>query len=89
MSMDKGLKPRNSLARHRNVLSRDERIDSLKDVEKWEDGMSVFGLPKVANRKAVTKKDKVEGEAEATEGAEAVAEGETPAPPAAEAEKKK
>jgi len=80
MSMDKGLKPRNALARHRNVLSRDERIDALKDIEKWEDDASVFGLPKVANRKAVIKKEKAapaEGAAEAAEG-EAAAEGETP-----------
>ena len=80
MSMDKGLKPRNALARHRNVLSRDERIAALKDIEKWEDGASVFGLPKVANRKAVIKKEKVEpteGVAEGVEG-EAAAESETP-----------
>jgi len=81
MSMDKGLKPRNALARHRNVLSRAERIEALKDVEKWDDDMSVFGLPKVANRKTVTKKGKAEEEApSATEGAEgeATAEAETP-----------
>jgi len=79
MSMDKGLKPRNALARHRNVLSRDERIAALKDIEKWEDGTSVFGLAKVANRKAVIKKEKAaaaEGAAEGAEG-EAAAEGDT------------
>ena len=80
MSMDKGLKPRNALARHRNVLSRAERIDALKDVEKWDDDMSVFGLPKVANRKTVTKKGKAEEATPAAEGAEgeAAAEAETP-----------
>jgi len=87
MSMDKGLKPRNALARHRNVLSRDERIAALKDIETWEDGASVFGLPKVANRKAVIKKEK----AAPAEGADEVAEGEAPAEgetPEAQAETK-
>jgi len=72
MSMDRGLKPRNALARHRNVLSRDERIAALREIEQWDDEMSIFGLPKVGNRKVVVKKDKVEAKAE--EGA--VAEGE-------------
>jgi small basic protein (TIGR04137 family) len=82
MSMDKGLKAKNALARHRNVLSRSERYDALQEVEKWDDKMSVFGLPKVANRKIVVKKEKAEvaegdveaGEAvEGAEGADAAA----------------
>ena len=76
MSMDKGLKPRNALARHRNVLTRAERVEALKDVEAWEEDTPVFGLPKVAHRKAVTKKEKpVEEAATAAEGAEVAAEG--------------
>jgi len=75
MSMDRGLKPRNALARHRNVLSRDERIEALQEIEQWDDEMSVFGLPKVGNRKVVVKKEKVEAKEE--EGA--VAEGEAAA----------
>ena len=86
MSMDKGLKPRNALARHRNVLSRDERIEALQEIEQWDDQMSAFGLPKVANRKVVVKKIKTEVKAEeavAAEGEEAAegapsAEGEAP-----------
>lgn len=73
MSMDKGLKAKNALARHRNVLSRAERYEALVDVEKWDDEMSVFGLPKVANRKIVVKKEKAEvaeGDVEAGEGIE-------------------
>lgn len=75
MSMDKGLKTRNALTRHRNVLSRAERYAALQDVEKWDDDMSIFGLPKVANRKIVVKKIKDEvaaGDVEAGEAAEGV-----------------
>lgn len=81
MSLDKGLKARNALARHRNVLTRDERVEALKDVDKWEEGQSVLGLPKVAHRKAAAKKGKSAAQeaAEGAEGAEAAegAEGET------------
>jgi len=61
MSMDRSLRSKSTLARHRNVLSRAERIGVLKDTGRWEDGRLVTGLPKVAHRKAsVGKKDKVE-----------------------------
>jgi len=60
MSMDKGLKAGNALSRHRNVLTRDERIAALKDIEKWTEEMGVYGLPKVAHRKMATKKGKDE-----------------------------
>ena len=68
MSIDPSLKVRNALARHRNVLSRAERVEILKDEERWSEGDSLLGLPKVAHRKvAAGKKDKaVEKEAEAT-----------------------
>jgi len=74
MSIDPSLKVRNALARHRNVLSRAERVEILKDEERWSEGDSLLGLPKVAHRKTATgKKTK---EVEATE-AEAGAETET------------
>lgn len=61
MSMDRSLRSKSTLARHRNVLSRAERIGVLKDTGRWEDGRLVTGLPKVAHRKAsVGKKEKVE-----------------------------
>lgn len=70
MSIDPSLKLKNALVRHRNVLSRAERLDVLKDEERWNEGDSVMGLPKVAHRKsAAGKKTKAEGEAAATEGA--------------------
>ncbi|MCH7813434.1 MAG: small basic protein [Planctomycetes bacterium] len=61
MSLDKSLKSKSALARHRNVLTRAERIDRLKDEVRWEEGTSPFGLPKIVNRKvsAGTKEKKV------------------------------
>ena len=67
MSLDRSLKSANALIRHRNVLTRDERLDKLKEEEKWRDGMSVFGLPKVAHRKAaLAKSEKAEVPADGT-----------------------
>ncbi len=61
MSVDKSLKSKNTLQRHRNVLTRAERILHLKETGKWTDDSSPFGLPKVVHRKAaVGKKDKAE-----------------------------
>ncbi|MBO1223017.1 MAG: small basic protein [Candidatus Scalindua sediminis] len=51
MSIDKSLVTKGKLARHRNVLSRAERIKFLINENLWEDGRSVFGLPKVKNLK--------------------------------------
>jgi small basic protein (TIGR04137 family) len=71
MSLDRSLKSANSLVRHRNVLTRAERLDKLKEQEKWsEDKNTVFGLPKVAHRKAAVIKSVKE---EAAEGATATA----------------
>jgi len=52
MSMDKSLRSKAALERHRNVLTRAERIEKLKDEAKWEDGKAPYGLPKVAHRKS-------------------------------------
>lgn len=68
MSLDKSLKSRASLARHRNVLSRAERISYLKDTGKWEEDRSPYGLPKVAHRKAAVGKKSKSKKEEATEG---------------------
>jgi small basic protein (TIGR04137 family) len=63
MSLDPSLKSASSLSRHRNVLTRAERLDQLKEEEKWNESKSVFGLPKVGHRKAaVAKAEKVETE---------------------------
>jgi len=70
MSIDRSLKVRGALARHRNVLTRAERIEKLQEDERWTEGESLVGLPKVANRKvAAGKKEKV-APAEAVEATE-------------------
>jgi len=52
MSVDRSLKVKGALSRHRNVLSRAERVELLKDEEHWAEGDAVTGLPKVAHRKS-------------------------------------
>ena len=52
MSIDRSLKIRGALTRHRNVLSRAERVEQLKEEERWKEGDSVLGLAKVAHRKS-------------------------------------
>jgi len=75
MSIDPSLKIKGALTRHRNVLTRTERIEKLRDEERWSEGDSLLGLQKVAHRKShAGRKDKeapaaeaaVEGEAETT-----------------------
>ena len=52
MSIDRSLKTQGSLVRHRNVLTRAERVAKLVEDEKFDiDGDSPTGLPKVAHRK--------------------------------------
>jgi len=70
MSLDRSLKSANALVRHRNVLTRGERLDKLKEEEKWTEAKSPLGLPKVAHRKAaVVKTVKEEAAAEGVAGA--------------------
>ncbi|HDS84433.1 MAG TPA: small basic protein [Phycisphaerales bacterium] len=51
MSVDPSLKVKSALMRHRNVLSREERIKVLQSEDRWKEGDKVMGLPKVAHRK--------------------------------------
>ncbi len=70
MSVHRSLKSTNRLRRQRSVLTRTEQLEALAAEEKWKDGDSVFGLPKVrvfkTKRKVKTKK---EAEGEGAEGA--------------------
>ena len=90
MSIDRSLRLKDALVRHRNVLTRAERIEKLQDEEKWDDSRSVLGLPKVGHRKAHTKKvakvkeEGAEGAVAGAEGAPAAA-GAAPAAPGAAA----
>jgi small basic protein (TIGR04137 family) len=79
MSLDRSLKSANALVRHRNVLTRNERLTQLTDEERWNDSKSVFGLPKVAHRKQTLAKVAKEP------GAEGAVAGATPAGGAAAA----
>ena len=47
MTIDRTLKTSGRLARSRNVLKRGERILQLQNDEKWVEGQSPVGLPKV------------------------------------------
>ncbi|MEE9296380.1 MAG: small basic protein [Phycisphaerae bacterium] len=72
MSRDKSLKGGSALTRHRNVLTRNERIEKLKEDGRWTEDSGPFGLPKVAHRKAsVGTKTKKAAKTEETEAAPA------------------
>jgi small basic protein (TIGR04137 family) len=75
MSLDRSLKTAAGLSRHRNVLTRDERIAKLTESKKFDPAKnSPTGLPKVANRKVVAAaKPKKEAAAEGDAAAAAPA----------------
>lgn len=72
MTMNKSLRIRKGGGGSRGVLSRAERITKLKELERWEDGQSPLGLPKVRVYKISLKKKKKtkadEGEEEGKKG---------------------
>ncbi len=76
MSIDRSLKVKGALERHRNVLSRAERVEQLKEEERWAEGDSLFALPKVAHRKTHAGRKEKEAPAEEV-AAEAVVQRET------------
>jgi small basic protein (TIGR04137 family) len=63
MTIDRSLKVSRGLIKNRSVLTRAERIAKLAESERWKEGDSVFGLPKVRVMKmALKKKKKVKAE---------------------------
>lgn len=68
MTIDKTLKIRRGSITSRNVLKRVERVAKLQEAERWHEGDSVLGLPKVRvqklalKKKKKSKKDEAEGE---------------------------
>ena len=64
MSIDKSLKRKTGGITNRSVLTRAERISTLKEADKWVDGRSPFGLPKVRVLKISLKKVKKDKEEE-------------------------
>jgi len=70
MTIDKSLKVRRGATSSRSVLTRAERLERLKETERWKEGDSPLGLPKVRVRKlAMKKKKKKAKEEEGAEGA--------------------
>lgn len=67
MTIDKSLKTRGRLARTRSVLSRDERIKQMKMDDKWTEGQSPFGLPKLRIVRLVVGKKKKKKAADAAD----------------------
>ncbi len=58
MTIDKSLKIRAGTIRSRNVLTRAERLAKLQESERWSEGDSVLGLPKVLVTRVSLKKKK-------------------------------
>jgi small basic protein (TIGR04137 family) len=79
MTIDKSLRVKAGAIQNRNVLSRAERVLRLKESERWKDGDSVLGLPKVRVLKLALKKKKKAKAEEGAEGAAAPAAGGTAA----------
>ncbi len=81
MSIDPSLKIKGALTRHRNVLTRAERIEKLKEDEQWTEEDSLLGLPKVAHRKSHAGRKEAKEEVAEEVGVEgAIAETTTEAP---------
>lgn len=75
MSVHPSLKTQKS-KRHKSVLKRLEKILRLQKEDKWQEGDSVFGLPKVKVVKLKIRKEKAKApEAEEATAAEAAAAG--------------
>lgn len=58
MTIDKSLKIKAGSVKTRNVLTRAERIEKLKNDERWSEGDPVLGIPKVRVVKISMKKKK-------------------------------
>ena len=58
MTIDKSLKIRRGLTSNRSVLTRPERLARLKALDRWQEGDSPLGLPKVRVQKLTMKKKK-------------------------------
>jgi small basic protein (TIGR04137 family) len=78
MSIHPSLRPSKGKG-HRSVFKRFERIKMLSGKDKWKEGESVFGLPKVKSIKIRVKKEKSEAKVAAEGAAAAPAAGGAPA----------
>jgi small basic protein (TIGR04137 family) len=82
MTIDKSLRVKRGATQNRSVLTRVERIQRLREADRWKEGDSPLGLPKVRVRKLTMKKKKKKKEDEEGATAEGAAAA-TPAPAAA------
>ena len=78
MTIDKSLKIRRGATSSRSVLSRAERLEKLKETDRWVEGQSPVGLPKVRVKKLSMKKKKKKAAGE-EDAAAAPAKGAAPA----------
>ena len=70
MTIDSSLKVKTGMVRTRNVLTRAERLEKLKEADRWSEGDPILGLPKVRVVKVSLrrkKKAKAEEEGDDTE----------------------
>ena len=58
MTIDKSLKIKAGATKQRNVLTRAERLEKLIAADRWKEGESVLGIPKVRVQKLAMKKKK-------------------------------
>ena len=88
MTIDKSLKIRRGATSSRSVLSRAERLEKLKETDRWVEGQSPVGLPKVRVKKLSMKKKKKKAAGE-EDAAATPAKGAAPAKGGAKAPAKK
>jgi len=74
MTIDKSLKIKAGGVKQRNVLTRAERLAKLAATDRWKEGDSVLGIPKVRVQKIVLKKKKKVKKAEDEADGDAAAE---------------
>lgn len=58
MTIDKSLRIKAGATRQRNVLTRAERLAKLIDMDRWQAGDPILGIPKVRVPKLSMKKKK-------------------------------
>ncbi len=68
MTIDKSLKVKRGMNSSRSVLTRVERIKTLQETDRWSEGDSPLGLPKVRVRKLALRKKKKKAKEEEGDG---------------------
>jgi len=58
MTMDRSLRVAAGAIKPRNVLTRAERVERLKALDRFDEDMSIIGMPKVRVQKVSLKKKK-------------------------------